>query len=549
MSAYPLPDDALDSDIAILGRKGGGKTYTAKGIVERLIEKGRRVLVLDPLGVWAGLRTSADGKGPGLAVAIFGGQHADLPLDISAAKAMADVLARQNVPAVIDLSELTKAAQQSFLLAFLHELRRVNTEALTIVLEEADVFAPQNPMGDDSKQLHGEIDWIARRGRFKGFRLISITQRPARLSKDVLTQCATLIAHKLPAPQDRDAVKSWVDGNGDRDAAKEVFDTLAKLDRGEAWVWAPEHNILKRFHFPAIRTLDTSSTPKAGESRIEPKTLAGVDLTAIRAALAATKQTAPDGKPAHAPAAGGPSAAEIEAIKEQSRRIGYRLGYQAGAIDAQKQMAEAVCFDIWNVWEKVKRFQDGAEPLPEPQGGWGDLPANPPLGKALAARHPASLNAPTPGAAVLSGMAKTILDVLRAVHPLSLTYKAAALRAGASPKSSAFRGYQKQLLESGEVIMQDDSRLIAVRGDPNAPQPANPIDLFASRLTPSYASMLHVIAKANAPLWKEDIAARAGVSETSSGLTGGLRELVALELIIRRDDGRYIISPDLGLSQ
>src|SRR5690606_16990650 len=49
---HPIPDAALDSDIAILGRKGGGKTFTSKGIVERLLDMKRRVLVLDPLGVW-----------------------------------------------------------------------------------------------------------------------------------------------------------------------------------------------------------------------------------------------------------------------------------------------------------------------------------------------------------------------------------------------------------------------------------------------------------------------------------------------------------------
>ncbi len=61
MSAFPLPDAVIDGDIGILGRKGGGKTITAKLIVERLLDLKRRVLVLDPLGVWAGLRTGSDG--------------------------------------------------------------------------------------------------------------------------------------------------------------------------------------------------------------------------------------------------------------------------------------------------------------------------------------------------------------------------------------------------------------------------------------------------------------------------------------------------------
>jgi hypothetical protein len=41
-SAHPIPDAALEGDIAILGRKGKGKTYTAKGIVERLLDLRRR---------------------------------------------------------------------------------------------------------------------------------------------------------------------------------------------------------------------------------------------------------------------------------------------------------------------------------------------------------------------------------------------------------------------------------------------------------------------------------------------------------------------------
>jgi uncharacterized protein len=54
----------------------------------------------------------------------------------------------------------------------------------------------------------GEVDRIARRGRGFGFRLISITQRPAKLNKDVLTQLSTVVALGVISPQDRDAIKA-----------------------------------------------------------------------------------------------------------------------------------------------------------------------------------------------------------------------------------------------------------------------------------------------------------------------------------------------------
>jgi ribosome-binding protein aMBF1 (putative translation factor) len=153
------------------------------------------------------------------------------------------------------------------------------------VLEEADAFAPQQPTGDMTRVL-GEVDRIARRGRAFGFRLISITQRPAKLHKDVLTQLSTLIALGVTSPQDRDAIKAWVDGNADRDKARDVYDSLAHLRVGEGWIWAPDHGLLQRVKFPPISTLDTSKTPKAGDAPIAAPVLAGADISKLRARLA-----------------------------------------------------------------------------------------------------------------------------------------------------------------------------------------------------------------------------------------------------------------------
>lgn len=244
IAAAVIPDDALDSDIAIIAKKGRGKTYTAKGIVERLLRMERRVLVLDPLAVWWGLKASADGERAGFPIAVFGGPHGDMPLTEAMGRPLARVIAKENFPAVIDMSMMTKAAWQRLVADLLDELFTVNRDPLWIVLEEADVFAPQQPREGDSARVLGEVDRIARRGRAFGFRLISITQRPAKLHKDVLTQLSTLIALGVTSPQDRDAIKSWVEGNADRDTAKTVMESLAALPVGEGWVWAPVHGLL-----------------------------------------------------------------------------------------------------------------------------------------------------------------------------------------------------------------------------------------------------------------------------------------------------------------
>jgi len=336
--SHPIPDEALDADIAILGKKGRGKTYAAKGIVERLLEMERRVVILDPLSTWWGLRTSADGKGAGYPVAVFGGPHGDMPLNDKMGTALAQTLAATNLPSVIDLGEMTKAATVRFARDFLAELFRKNRDPLWLILEEADLLAPQNPMGDTAAVL-AEVDRIARRGRAFGFRLITMTQRPARLHKDVLTQLSTLIAMGVSSPQDRDAIKAWVEGNADRDEAKEVTKTLASLKVGEGWVWAPDHDILKRVKFPPIKTLDTSRTPKVGEKRIEQVKLAEVDLSAIQDALA----TEPEEKQSKTKAPSEKALKDAESAGFDLGLIaGQKRGYQRGYAVALSAAQQAV---------------------------------------------------------------------------------------------------------------------------------------------------------------------------------------------------------------
>lgn len=50
-SKLSLPADALTQTIAILAKRGVGKTYTAAVLTEEVLKTGQQVVVVDPIGV------------------------------------------------------------------------------------------------------------------------------------------------------------------------------------------------------------------------------------------------------------------------------------------------------------------------------------------------------------------------------------------------------------------------------------------------------------------------------------------------------------------
>ncbi len=282
-----LPLSALDDRLAIVGTSGSGKTYAAKGLAERLMDGGGRVCVVDPLGVWWGLRSAADGTIPSpYPVVVFGGRHADVALEPSMGAALGTLVGTRALACVVDVSDLGSAiARRGFMTAFTAALYEANTEPLHLVLDEADLWAPQRAQ-PGGHELLGRIEEIVRRGRIRGFVPWLITQRPAVLHKDVLSQADILVSMKLTASQDRDAVGRWIEGQADRAEGRRILGALPRLGRGEGWGWAPGDGVLARVAFPRIRTLDSSQTPKREVQASTPCALAAVDLSALRAALA-----------------------------------------------------------------------------------------------------------------------------------------------------------------------------------------------------------------------------------------------------------------------
>lgn len=296
-TSLSVPPSILTQTLALLGIKGSGKTHNAMVLVEEFLGQGLPVVVVDPVGVCWGLRASADGKGPGLPIVVMGGEHGDVPLAVESGHIVAQLVATEGVSAVLDLSLMRKGEQRRFVMDFAEELYHKNRRPMHLVLDEADLFAPQKPMKGQERLL-GAIEDLVRRGRARGIGVTMATQRAAVLNKDVLSQTEILMAMRMIGARDRDAIDQWIEAKGTPEKRDEVMKSLASMKNGEAWFWSPTFlDIFKKVQVRKRSTYDSSKTPEIGEVIRAPKRLAPVDLEKIRvqmaSAIAQAKQEDP----------------------------------------------------------------------------------------------------------------------------------------------------------------------------------------------------------------------------------------------------------------
>jgi len=110
-------------------------------MAEGIIKAGQPVCIIDPTGAWYGLKSSADGKSPGLPVYVFGGEHADIPLEPTAGEVLANFMVENRLPVVLDLKLMRKHEQIKFVMTFAEILFHRNREPLMVFIDEAARFA------------------------------------------------------------------------------------------------------------------------------------------------------------------------------------------------------------------------------------------------------------------------------------------------------------------------------------------------------------------------------------------------------------------------
>jgi uncharacterized protein len=295
-----LPVDWITLATVIYGARGSGKTSLAAVFAEEVSKAGQRFCAIDLKGDLYGLKSTADGKGDGIPVVIFGGDHQDVPLEDGAGAFVGETVAGLGQSCVLDLEHFSKGKQVRFLAAFFEALYDRNRDPLLLILDEGQRYAPQRPIDPDAAKCLGAVEDLVKLGRKHGIGPVILTQRGSGLNKEVSELCDMMVAFRTPGPLDQERIKDWLDANTTKVQRDEVMGKLSGLPTGTA-VFASGHPDLKIFGVYPVRrreTFDSSATPKVGQRRKEPKRLAKPDLDELKSKMSAAieRQKADDPK-------------------------------------------------------------------------------------------------------------------------------------------------------------------------------------------------------------------------------------------------------------
>ncbi|WP_367176100.1 helicase HerA domain-containing protein [Haloarcula rubripromontorii] len=232
----------------ITGKSGSGKSNTASVIAEKLLDNGFGLLIVDIDGEYYGLKEEYE------ILHVGGDEECDIQVTEDHAGKIASLALEQNVPIILDISSfldeeeaetlLTEVAKQLFAKA------KKQKQPFLMLVEECHEWMPEKgSMGEVGKMLIK----IGKRGRKHGLGIVGISQRPADVKKDYITQCDWLVWHRLTWNNDTKVVGRILDNK--------YADAVEDLDDGEAFMmndWAEQ---VSRVQFHRKQTFDAGATP------------------------------------------------------------------------------------------------------------------------------------------------------------------------------------------------------------------------------------------------------------------------------------------------
>ncbi|WP_227015158.1 helicase HerA domain-containing protein [Natronorubrum aibiense] len=233
----------------VTGKSGSGKSNTASVIAEELLEAGFPLLIVDTDGEYYGLKEEYEMLHAGA------DEECDIQIGPEHAEQMASLALEENVPVILDVSGyldeevadelLRKIARQLFV------KEKKLKKPFLLVVEEVHEYIPEGGGVGETGNL---LIKISKRGRKHGLGILGISQRPADVKKDFITQANWLVWHRLTWDNDTKVVGRIID--------TEYAELVSDLNDGQAFVQTDWTEIdVRKVQFRRKRTFDAGATP------------------------------------------------------------------------------------------------------------------------------------------------------------------------------------------------------------------------------------------------------------------------------------------------
>ena len=240
--------DLLTGRGFITGKSGSGKSNTASVVLENLLDNNFPVLIVDSDGEYYGLKEAYE------ILHVGADEECDIQVTADHAEKIASLALEENIPIILDVSGYLDDDDANELLLetarHLFAKEKKLKKPFLLVVEECHEYIPeQGGMGEAGKMLIK----IGKRGRKHGLGVVGISQRPADVKKDFITQCDWLVWHRLTWRNDTKVVG--------RILGSEYADAVEELGDGEGFLVADWSADIRRVQFHRKETFDAGATP------------------------------------------------------------------------------------------------------------------------------------------------------------------------------------------------------------------------------------------------------------------------------------------------
>ena len=227
----------------IIAQSGAGKSWTIAVLCEQLCRYHIGFCIIDTEGEYFSLKDRFD--------LTWIGADDECDYDIERIENLKDILRdsiHSGIPVIYDVSEVELTEKVSRLADILYDLATEERKPYLLIVEEADKFIPQ------SRDSIKKIEEISRRGRKRGLGLMVATQRPAIVTKNVLSQCNNQIIGKLSIENDLKAVDLFF-------GSKREVEELSSLNPGDFYIMGGLTREKTRMRFGKRETKHRGLTP------------------------------------------------------------------------------------------------------------------------------------------------------------------------------------------------------------------------------------------------------------------------------------------------